>query len=296
MHHTAIMDHENSIKIRMFDPSTMNHSRISLIIGCKSKGKSTLQLDLARHMAQKVDFGVAFSPTSATVEQWNRCMHPSWIHSTLDLDRIRAMMEAQQRLMLTKKHRARTLFLLLDDCVYDRSVLRNKTMRNLFMQIRHLNCYTSVTVQSVHNVPPDVRQMGDYVFCTHESSLSVRKQLYTYFYSVFPTFEEFDIVFRTCTRDHAVLVIDNTIMSPQQPSDCVFWYRADPDPEPFTFGNPVFHRLADEHAAMRAEQAKERPRLEARPRKVPLEIEVVPEAPPLTPPLRTAEPIAVEIA
>ena len=56
------------LDIRKFDPTTIKDSRILYFVGRKGSGKSSLQHEIAGRMARRVEFGMAFSPTAASVQ------------------------------------------------------------------------------------------------------------------------------------------------------------------------------------------------------------------------------------
>ena len=82
-------------------------------------------------------------------------------------------------------------FLILDDCLYDNSWVRDKNIRALFMNGRHYHMMFIITMQYALGIPPNLRTNIDYVFILRENYQSNRKRLYENFAGMFKTFDLF---------------------------------------------------------------------------------------------------------
>ena len=118
-------------------------------------------------------------------------------------------------------------FLILDDCLYDQSWIRDPNIRSLFMNGRHYKILFIITMQYALGIPPSLRTNIDFVFILRENYVSNRKRLYEHYAGMFPTFEIFCQVMDQCTEDFNCLVINNNAKS-NKLEDQVFWYKADP--------------------------------------------------------------------
>jgi hypothetical protein len=153
------------------------------------------------------------------------------------------MLEMQrERANVSGMDSLRNLALVLDDCMYDKQVMKSKTMRNLFMNGRHYKCFFLAAVQWLMDLGPDLRTQVDYVFALRENILSNRERLYKYFFGIFPKYEDFSRVFDACTANYECLVIDNTVNS-NDVEDCIFWYKASADIPDFRMCAPVYWEL-----------------------------------------------------
>jgi hypothetical protein len=117
------------------------------------------------------------------------------------------------------------LFLLLDDCIYDQSWVKDKNVRSLFMNGRHYKILFIITMQYALGIPPNLRTNVDFIFILRENFVNNRKRLYEHYAGMFPTFEMFCQVMDQCTENFECLVINNNAKS-NKLEDQVFWYKA----------------------------------------------------------------------
>jgi len=245
----------NTLRIRKWDPSTIKDDRIIMFIGPRGTGKSVMQMDIMKHMANRVDFGVGMTPTMDTIREWQEHMPASWIYDHFDQDKLEDLVNVQRRMLRdgkTPKH----LFILLDDTLYDKKCLKSVAMRDVFLNGRHLHLHMSCAVQYLMDLPPDLRTNIDYVICMTDKILANKIKLHKYFFGMFEKLSDFIKVFDKCTANHSAIVLDNTSRSGQI-SDCVFWYRAELSHGPFRMGAPAFWRLSERHSKSVEERERE---------------------------------------
>ena len=243
------MDVENRdmLRIKKWDPSTMKDDRIVMIIGRRGTGKSVLQRDIMRHMSRRLEFGIAMTPTEETVNVYQQHIPDACIYRSFNQQKLEDMIDLQRRTLRAKKT-PRHLYLILDDCIYDKKVLKSTAMRDLFLNGRHLHLHMNCAVQYLMDLSPDLRSNIDYVICTRDVIISNRTKLWKYFFGMFSRYEDFSRVFDKCTENFSTIVMDNTVARSTKIEDCVFWYRADPDPPPFRMGNEIFWKMSVQHA------------------------------------------------
>ena len=124
----------------------------------------------------------------------------------------------------------------MDDCLFDASWTRDKNIRYLFMNGRHVHALFIITMQYALGVPPALRTNVDFVFILRETIVSNRKRLYEQYAGMFPDFESFCQVMDQCTENYECLVIDNNAKS-NKLVDQVYWYKAPPHSD-FKIGSP----------------------------------------------------------
>ena len=171
------------LRVRKFDTETLKPHRIIIVVGKRGTGKSVLQRDLMYHLAGKLDFGLAMTPTEETADTFREHMPDSWIYNNFSSAKLDTMLNMQRDLVKTKK--ARSLFILLDDCMYDKKILKGLGIRDLFMNGRHLNITLCNAVQYVMDMGPDLRTQVDYVFALRENIISNKNKLWKYFFGMF---------------------------------------------------------------------------------------------------------------
>jgi hypothetical protein len=121
--------------------------------------------------------------------------------------------------------RPEPVFALFDDCMSDRSFIQCKQTKEIFFNGRHFNIFTIITAQYVMDIPPALRANVDFVFALKDNIFKNRMKLYENFFGVFPSFEAFDQVYKSCTQDNECIVLDNRSLS-YNVNDCVFFYKA----------------------------------------------------------------------
>lgn len=233
------------LQIRKYDPAQMKPHRIILLVGRRGVGKSVLMRDLMEQLSSKVDFGLAMTPTEDSASVFREHMPESSVYPGFDADKLERMLVMQRALSKTGKKRF--LFVLMDDCMYDKKVLRSTAMRDLFMNGRHMYITFCNAMQYVMDMPPDLRTQVDYVFAFKENILCNKMKLWKYFFGMFEKFDDFQRVMDRCTDNFGVLVLDNTVPTTRM-EDSVYWYRARGELPPFRMCKPIFWALSEQLA------------------------------------------------
>jgi hypothetical protein len=91
------------LEVRKFDPALMKLHRIILAVGRRGSGKSFLMRDLMSQLAEKVDFGLAMTPTEDTVGMFRKHMPSGWIYNGYNAGKLEAMLAMQRELGRTHK-------------------------------------------------------------------------------------------------------------------------------------------------------------------------------------------------
>lgn len=233
----------DDLNIRRFDPSTIKPHRIVVVVGKRGTGKSVLLRDLLYHARDKLDYGVAMSPTHETAEGFRAFMPQTSVYQEYSHPIVERLIEHQKNLANTRgADKLRSLFLVLDDCLYDQKVLKSKQIRELFMNGRHMRCFMMLAAQYMMDLSPALRTQVDYCICLRENIHANREKLYKFFFGIFPKYEMFSRVLDACTANYECLVIDNTVQS-NNISDCIFWYKAQSSLPPFRLCREVYWKM-----------------------------------------------------
>jgi hypothetical protein len=240
--------------VKKFNPAEMKPHRTVLIVGRRGSGKSTLMEDLLMHMARRVDFGLFFTPTEESATVFRRHAPESWCYDSFNQPKIEEMLGMQRDLSRTNQQRS--LLIVLDDCMYDKKVLKSTCIRDLHMNGRHLRVQFVTCVQYLMDVGPELRSNIDYVFCLKEPIYSNQVKLWKYFFGVFKSFDDFASVLARCTSNYSCLVLDNTAKTCEL-ADTLSWYRASPDLPAYRIGSDVYWRLAARHTKTPEERARD---------------------------------------
>lgn len=248
------------LKLKKFDPTKMGDNRVAVFIGRRGTGKTSLVTDIL-YIKRDIPVGVVMSGTEEGNGHYGNFVPDSFIYPDFDKNVIEKVITRQKRLMQAKDPNVDTrVFMLLDDCMYDKKITREKCMRAIAMNGRHWNILLMLTMQYCLDLTPDIRSNIDYVFVLKESYKAVREKIYKNFFGIFPTFSMFCEVMDACTENYECLVLDNTSTS-NKLEDCVFWYKAQLRP-PFRVGSEQFwkyHALAYNPRYEHVEEEDEQP-------------------------------------
>jgi len=215
------------IQLRKFDMSQVKDDKVVVLIGKRETGKSFLCKDLLHHH-KDIPCGQVISATEAANGYYSKMVPPLFIHDEYTAPIIANVLK-RQRMMIDKINSNANidprLFLLLDDCIYDQSWVKDKNVRSLFMNGRHYKILFIITMQYALGIPPNLRTNVDFVFILRENFVNNRKRLYEHYAGMFPTFEMFCQVMDQCTENFECIVINNNAKS-NKLEDQVFWYKA----------------------------------------------------------------------
>jgi hypothetical protein len=219
-----------NIQIKKFDPKTIDPCRICVFIGRRGTGKSQLVTDILYHQ-RKIPMGVVMSGTEESNEHYKEYVPDSFIYGQFEPTVIEKIITHQQGVVKKcktpeeKEKVENSVFMLLDDCMFDNKWTRDKNMRCIFMNGRHYRIFFMLTLQYCMDLPPSLRGQIDYVFILRENIIQNREKLYKHFFGIFPTFDSFNEVLTQCTENYECLVLNNRSTS-NKIEDVVFWYKA----------------------------------------------------------------------
>jgi hypothetical protein len=242
-----------NIELMKFDPKSIEQRRVDpnkgpatiVIIGSRGTGKSYLIQDLM-YFLRRIPAGMIFTGSQSSAEDFEKFFPKSFIFDEVDLERIGKVVANQKKLRKQKTEGDYSSLLLFDDCGYDKSVTRQKIIKEIFCNGRHYKLLLLMTVQYCKDIPPDLRSNADYVFIMREPSIERRRVLWKEFASVVPTFNMFNDAMNVCTDDRGVLVIDKTATS-NKVEDSVFWYRAKTTPKTYKVGSKSLWKFHEDN-------------------------------------------------
>lgn len=207
-------------------------SPMIVIIGKKDTGKSFLVRDLLHNTQDCFPRGCVISGTEIANEFFQNMVPSKYIYDRYDKDIIERVIQNQAKLKEKRNMtggRSSTVdpraFLILDDCLYDASWIKEESTRFIFMNGRHIDVTTMITMQYPLGITPNLRTNVDFVFILRENITSNRRRIYENYAGMFPTFEMFCTFMDQCTENYECLVICNNVPS-NKLEDQVFWYKA----------------------------------------------------------------------
>ena len=214
-------------------------SPMIVVIGKKDTGKSFLVKDILFNCQACFPVGTVISGTEVANEFFQHMVPSKLIHDKYKPDIV---MNTIKRQLAVKTHRNGDknksggnsnvdprAFLILDDCLYDSTWIREESTRYVFMNGRHIDLMTIITMQYPLGITPNLRTNVDFIFILRETMINNRKRIYDNYAGMFPTFEMFCNFMDQCTEDYNCLVICNGVSS-NRLEDQVFWYKASDHP------------------------------------------------------------------
>ena len=225
-----------NLKLKKFEMSSIDDDSVVIFIGKRNTGKSFLVKDLLWYH-RKLPIGTVISGTEGANQFYSATVPSIFIHEEYKPEIIDNFVKRQKKVVKKMvsghpeyKNVDPRAFMILDDCLYDQSWIKDKNIRALFMNGRHHKAFFIITMQYALGVPPILRTNVDYVFVLREPYLSNRKKLYEQYCGMFPNFEYFCNVMDQCTENYECLVINNKAKT-NKLEDMVFWYKADGHPD-----------------------------------------------------------------
>eukprot|EP00966_Prymnesium_polylepis_P075735 1756123-Prymnesium_polylepis.1 len=209
-----------SIKLKRLSPTEQIAigSTVS-IIGKRGTGKTKMLMALMYKLRDKVDFCLAFTPTTSSAEEFAKVMPRQCIYDQgLSLEVIDRLMDTQTD-NAARGSRVFSVLLILDDVSWDAASFKRPapTLSKLYRNGRHMR----ITVFCVHQYAMDL-------------NLGLRGQIDL----------EFQCVLDKVTEDYGALCLLNNSKSTQK-SECLFWYRAVPTLPKFRLVNDIFWQFAE---------------------------------------------------
>lgn len=230
-----------SLRVKRYDPYAMKEGRVIFLFGKRNTGKSVLLKDLLSK-GPVYDFVLAFAPTESSLETFRTFLPECCIYDHFSQDKLERAVSVQQEMVARGKKRS--LLIIMDDCMYNKTVFTSNAARSIMMNGRHNHISLICCCQYALDLPSAVRTQIDLVFVLKESIKVNRTRLYKYFFGMFDKEALFEKCFHLCTANYGALVMDNTVSSTTV-EDTVFWYRADPEPPSFRLCLDVYWRLND---------------------------------------------------
>ena len=221
------------LELKKFDMKTIKDDSVILLLGPRNTGKSFLLRDILFHL-KNIPIGSVISPTEVANKFFENFIPGMLIHEEYDPTILQKFVERQKKITeqfnLEKQRYGRSdldprAFMVLDDCLYDKTWVNDKNIRFLFMNGRHVKALVVLTMQYPLGVPPHLRANVDYVFILRENQVRNRERIYEQYAGMFSSFDEFNQVMSQTTANYECLVINNKAQS-NKLEDQIFWYKA----------------------------------------------------------------------
>ena len=214
-------------------------SPMMVVIGKKDTGKSFLVRDILANTQSYFPVGTVISGTELANEFFQHMVPSKLIHDKYKPEIVQNVIKRQLGIKTARNNDKKVrggnssvdprAFLILDDCLYDNTWINQESTRYIFMNGRHIDMMTIITMQYPLGISPNLRTNVDFIFILRENITRNRRIIYENYAGMFPTYEMFSQFMDQCTEDFNCLVICNGIQS-NKLEDQVFWYKASDHP------------------------------------------------------------------
>jgi hypothetical protein len=223
-------------------------SPMIVVIGKKDTGKSFLVRDILYNVQHDFPVGTVISATEIANEFFQNMVPSKLIHDKYRPEIVQNVIK-RQALMKSKRNEDKKqrggnstidprAFLILDDCLYDaKAWTSEESTRFVFMNGRHIDLMTIITMQYPLGIGPNLRTNVDFIFILRENITRNRRIIHENYAGMFPTFDMFCTFMDQCTENYECIVICNNVAS-NRLEDQVFWYKASDHP-PFRLCQPA---------------------------------------------------------
>lgn len=215
----------NKLSIQEWDINKFAINTITMLVGRRGTGKSTILQELCYSIRDKIDYCVGFSRTEEVNMGLSNIIPRTVVYGQMEIDKIQALMDAQKATW-SKGRKGYHLLLVFDDCGYDSKNFRKQTIKDLFMNGRHIKITVIFTMQYCMGIPPELRTQVDYTFACRDMQVKNREKLRVNFFGQFQKFKEFALAFGTCTENFECMVSDSKTNQSNNIEDSTFWFKA----------------------------------------------------------------------
>lgn len=142
--------------------TTLSAPVVHVFIGMRGSGKSTGMKHVMHSMRNSFDNGILMSATEEVNEFFGKIIPGLFTYQKYRPDVIKAFVRKQRKAKLRGQPLQR-VFLVLEDMMYDKQILRtDKWLAYLFQNGRHLQATLIISSQYAMSLPPEFRsQVGE---------------------------------------------------------------------------------------------------------------------------------------
>jgi hypothetical protein len=226
------------IDLRKFKVQWVGDNKIIVLIGPRTRGKSTILLDYL-YYNQDIPFCTCISATENYNNTYTPHIPSKFIFTKYTPQLLEKFLKRQQDL---RGHKTAAKMgydnarykdvdgrglLIMDDCLADNTNWKkDPSLRWIFMNGRHADITFVLTMQYQVGIPPELRVNIDWVFICRETKKIEKEKLHKYYAGIFPHFDMFNQIFNRCTKNKRCMVIDSLSES-ELIEDQVFWFHAE---------------------------------------------------------------------
>jgi len=233
-------------------PDIVEHPVI-FIAAKRRSGKSVLIKEVMFQLRNRFFCGMVQSATECSNKFYQQFVPQCLIFHDFNETAINNLINSQ--LKEVERGTAKSVFLILDDCAFDKKTMNSKTMKRLLYNGRHSKITFICAIQYILDIEPSIRSNIDY-FITMKENIFVDK-LYKNFFSFMESQKVFSTILEAATQNYGCLVLDNASHS-SYPNN-IYWYRAPYDPKlKFKLCHTIFWKVDDDKRKKRKSRDKKK--------------------------------------
>lgn len=205
-------------------PGMLPNQGTIVLSGKTNSGKSTLVRDILLKKRDMFSYGYCISETEFVNKTYSNHIPRNLIDDTYKESKLSNVVEFQKKNWL-KSNKTSRMVLIMDDCMSDKSFLKDKSLRKLFLECRHYGILFILCTQYFMDVPKSLRQQCEYISFGAENNIETRRIFYKQFFGFFPNFRDFDEVFKKYTSNFCVIFIKGSGGS-YEIKENMFYYKS----------------------------------------------------------------------
>jgi hypothetical protein len=230
------------VNLKKFVLNSMPDNAFVVATGKRRSGKTVLVTDILHSKRHVFPCGLVMSGTEESNRYYKSIVPDSFIFGAFDEDKPWKLIGRQKKIKDQDLPNGK-VFVLLNDCAYDKQHMNSKVLKYLACNSRHLDIMVILTLQYMLDIPPVVRNNVDVLFAFADNNHLNQRKLYDHYFGNFESIQVFKDVFRACTANYEVLVLNN-VAKTGQTEDTVFYYKAATH-KPFRIGHKAFWAYHD---------------------------------------------------
>ena len=163
-------------------------SPMIVVIGKKDTGKSFLVRDILANTQSYFPVGTVISATELMNEFFQHMVPSKLIHDKYKPEIVQNAIKRQYNIKSARNNDKKSrggnsnidprAFLILDDCLYDNTWIQQESTRYIFMNGRHIDMMTIITMQYPLGITPNLRTNVDFIFILRETITKNRRIIY----------------------------------------------------------------------------------------------------------------------
>lgn len=213
---------EEDFFLKKFDIRKIKDNTTIVVIGCRGSGKSSIIRDILFHK-QHMKIGKVFSKTDHLNKFFRSFIPEKLISKGFNSDELKKIFIRQSK-ALEEKWDDPNIFVIIDDCLSDKTVSKDESIQEIFYNGRHYKIFFILAMQQPMGIPPGLRGNIDYTILFYPNNMSDKEKIYKYYTTCFPNKTAFYNSLESL-GEHECLILDNNTKS-RKLEDRVFHYKA----------------------------------------------------------------------